>query len=184
MPAPCPILRDLGIPAVAYIPAGCIDDDTGTDDVEVRMTWDEIAALPDGGIEVGSHALSHISLGSMEHEQLTYEVARSRDLLEQRTGRNVDSFAYPFGTRADYDTRTRDALAACGYRTAFTSQHGAFDGSFDPLEAPRVKVERGEPLWMFRMLMRGGLDAWNIVDRNLWRIQANQNPGGVEATKG
>jgi hypothetical protein len=168
-----PVLRDLGVPAVAYIPAGCMD---GTDDdLEPRMTWDQVAALADGGIAVGSHAWSHQSLGSMPSATMRHEVERSRELLEERTGIRVTSFAYPFGTRADYSAMSREALAVSGYRTAFTSQHGALDSGADPLELPRVKVEGGEPLWLFRLLIRGGLDAWSLVDRTLWRIQANRN---------
>ena len=178
-----PILRDLGVPAVAYIPTGCMG---GTDDdLEARMTWDEVGKLAEGGIAVGSHAWSHQSLGAMDRLAIAHEVDRSRELLEQRTGIRVTSFAYPFGTRADYSEVSRDALATGGYRTAFTSQHGALDSNADALELPRVKVEGGEPLWMFRLLIRGGLDAWNLVDRTLWRIQANRNPelgSGAEAS--
>lgn len=168
-----PIMRDLGVPGVAYIPAGCVN---GTDaDLEERMTWDELGRLAEGGIAIGSHAWSHDSLGAMTAEQARDELARSRCVLHDRTGANVTSFAYPFGTRADYSAATRDALAACGYRIAFTSQHGSLDAAADPLELPRVKVEGGEPLWMFRLLLRGGLDAWSVVDRTLWRLQANRN---------
>ena len=42
----------------------------------------------------------------------------------------------------------------------------------DALALPRVKVEGGERMWMFRLLVRGGLDAWSLADRTLWRLQA------------
>ena len=36
---------------------------------------------------------------------------------------------------------------------------------------PRVKIEGGEPLAMFALQSRGALDAWRVVDQNLYRLQ-------------
>lgn len=181
-----PILRDLGIPGVAYIPAGCMDGAGSCHAAaalapEPRIGWDEAIELAEAGIDIGSHAWSHESLGAMDDDTIRAELERSRALLQKRTGASVTSFAYPFGTRADYDSRSRLLLGECGYRTAFTSQHGALAPGSDPLELPRVKVEGGEPLWLFRLVVRGGLDAWSLVDRTLWRLQANRNPEAVAA---
>jgi len=177
-----PILERYGIPSVLYLPAGCMPGfvdgrDVAGCDVEPRLDWIEIADLMRGGVSIGSHAWSHVSLGAMSAEQLHRECTQSRRLLEDKIGRPVTSFAYPFGTRADYNEKTRQALAEADYRSAFTSQHGAIARGNDPLELPRIKVEGGEPLWMFRRLLRGGLDRWQWVDRTLWKLQANQEAG-------
>jgi hypothetical protein len=39
------------------------------------------------------------------------------------------------------------------------------------LTLPRVKVEGGDPGWLFPQLCRGRLDCWRLVDRALWRAQ-------------
>jgi hypothetical protein len=62
-------------------------------------------------------------------------------------------------------------LSQAGYRTAFTSQHGALRPGLDLLSLPRIKVEGGEPQWIFRALCQGGLDKWRWVDSALWRMQ-------------
>ena len=49
--------------------------------------------------------------------------------------------------------------------------HGAIAPGADPLTLPRVKIEGGEGLWMFRAIVDGGLDAWRWVDRFMWRLQ-------------
>ncbi|MEH2164686.1 MAG: hypothetical protein V7K38_27435 [Nostoc sp.] len=51
---------------------------------------------------------------------------------------------------------------------AFTSQHGA---SF---AMSCIKVEGGEPMWMFPMLVSGGLNEWRFIDKILWR--SHQSP--------
>ena len=75
--------------------------------------------------------------------------------------------------RADFSETTADILKRSGYRCAFTSQHGPVRSGMEPFSLPRVKVEGGEGLWLFRLLVHGGLDGWRWVDKILWRIQAS-----------
>ena len=124
-----------------------------------------------GFIEIGSHAYTHSSLGAMKPEEAQDEAKRSKAVLEENLGRAIRSFAYPFGTYGDFDAVTERALADAGYRIAFNSMHGVCRTGMDPISLPRVKVEGGEGLMMFRMLSQGGMDAWRVVDRNLWRLQ-------------
>jgi peptidoglycan/xylan/chitin deacetylase (PgdA/CDA1 family) len=172
--AALPILRRYGIPAVAFLPVGQIGGGDGAvadPAPEPHLTWEEVDGLSRAGIAVGSHAWTHRSLGRMSANEARQEAQRSRATLEDRLGVAVTSFAYPFGTRADFNAATRTILERCGYRSAFTSQHGCVRPGDDPFVLPRIKVEGAEPLWMFRRLVRGGLDAWRWVDRTLWRWQ-------------
>lgn len=138
---------------------------------EPYMTWDELAELHRCGITIGSHGLTHRSLGKLPPEELCGEAQQSRRLLESRLGCKVTAFAYPYGTRADFSPNTAKALAEAGYTVAFTSQHGAITCGADPLELPRIKIESAEGLWVFRSIVAGGLDAWALVDRWLWPFQ-------------
>jgi peptidoglycan/xylan/chitin deacetylase (PgdA/CDA1 family) len=175
-----PVLRDHGIPAVAFVTPGLLTDAAGrsaerpyAEPAEPYLTWDELAKLADAGVAIGSHGWSHRSLGRIGEADAEREGRRSREALEGFLGRRVTTLAYPFGTRADYGTAVGAALARCGYTCAFTSQHGAIPSGHAPYELPRIKVEGGEPLWMFRLLVRGGMDGWSWVDKRLWRLQAS-----------
>ena len=103
--------------------------------------------------------------------ELTNELRDSKKKLEDITGRAVTSFAYPFGTLRDFDRRAGDALRAAGYRFALTSQHGAVTAGLDPMALPRIKIEGGDPDWMFRAACAGALDQWRFVDRRLTAVQ-------------
>jgi peptidoglycan/xylan/chitin deacetylase (PgdA/CDA1 family) len=164
-----PILRRYGIPAVAFVPAGELRDRSSND---ARMSWTQLREIADAGIEIGSHSFAHASLGQMGAEQVREQLTRSREVLESRLGRRVTAFAYPFGTFADFNETTATLLRETGYTCAFTSQHGAIAPCCDALALPRVKVESGEGLWMFRLLADGALDDWRWIDRTLWRVQA------------
>lgn len=190
-----PSLRRWAIPAVAFVSPGLIAESAETNALpsspdepsaarmarsspagsaespEPYLTWGELERLADAGVTIGAHGWSHRSLGRLSPDAAREEAVRSREALEARLGRPVRAMAYPFGTRTDYSAATRAILAASGYTIAFTSQHGAIRPGCDPLQLPRVKIEGGEPVAMFRRICRGGLDAWRWVDRALWPLQ-------------
>jgi peptidoglycan/xylan/chitin deacetylase (PgdA/CDA1 family) len=173
--AALPVIKRYCIPAVIYLTVGLIEPQRHAAPRmaggHVYLNRRQLEDLVDAGIEIGSHAYTHRSLASLaEHEALD-EACRSRDRLEAWLGRRVVSFAYPFGTRADFSPATARVLSQAGYRTACTSQHGALRPGLDPLSLPRNKVEGGEPQWMFRALCQGALDKWRWVDHALWRMQ-------------
>lgn len=170
-----PVLRDHSIPAVVFVSSGYIGsgDAENPDAPEPYMSWDELERMAEVGFTVGSHAWSHRSIARMPRAEACREAVRSRELLERRLGRSVAAFAYPFGTRADYNASTAAILREAGYEYGFTSRHGSIRRGDDSLELPRVKVEGGEKLWLFRAMTRGGLDDWRWVDDNLWRLQAS-----------
>jgi peptidoglycan/xylan/chitin deacetylase (PgdA/CDA1 family) len=167
-----PILREFAIPAVAFIPAGAIDANRSTSDA--LLTPDQLARLPELGVAIGSHSWSHRPLARLPAAQIADELSRSRAALEGWTGRRVDVFAYPFGRRGDFSDTTEQALRAAGYSLAFTAQHGAVRRGLNPLVLPRIKIEAGEPAWLFERACGGGLDAWRVVDQLAWRWQQEQ----------
>jgi peptidoglycan/xylan/chitin deacetylase (PgdA/CDA1 family) len=175
-----PILRHYAIPAVAFVTPGFVASRDGKclaapghPQPEDYLTWEQLAKLVDSEVAIGSHALTHRSLGRLTPAEVEDEAAISREMLQSRLNRPITSFAYPFGTMADFNEITANILKRVGYRCAFTSQHGTVGVSAEPFSLPRVKVEGGEALWLFRLLVQGGLDGWRWVDKTLWQIQAS-----------
>lgn len=159
-----PVLAEFKLKAVVFP----IIDQIGSKN---RLSWDDLKQLVQAGIDIGSHTLSHRSLGNMPLAEVKEELSQSRRILEDKLGRPVTSMAYPFGTRSDFRDEFADLLAECGYGCAFTTQHGAVTGEESPYFLPRIKVEGGDPGWMFASLCRGGMDSWRLVDSLLWRLQ-------------
>lgn len=165
-----PILHRYGVPAVAYVTTSRLGTSTGGGR-ERFMSWDEAAKLPELGIAVGSHAHTHRSLGRMSLAEASEEGGRSRELLRSRLGVQADSFAYPFGMKPDHSPDTARVLRELGYRSVFTAMHGAVYPGADPSCLPRIKVEGGEGLRMFKLLCRGALDVWRLFDEVGHRLQ-------------
>ena len=166
-----PILTRWNVPAVAFVSAGLIG--TGTNGLPERyMTWDELKeAAASGLLQIGSHAYTHRSLGLMAPGEAQEEARRSRSTLEDRLGTEIQAFAYPFGTRSDFNPTTERTLADAGYAVAFNSIHGAIRSGMDPISLPRIKIEGGEGQWMFDLARQGAMDTWRVIDQNLWRLQ-------------
>ena len=181
-----PILRRHRVPAVAFVSVGRIEERSGSlenSTGEAYLSWTELAELAAAGVTIASHGWDHVSLTALEPSQMISQVTRSRRLLEQRLGVTINAFAYPFGTRSDFNDATRRALSDAGYTVAFTTQHGAVRYGADTLALPRLKVEGGEGMWMFRQVVTGGLDGWGLVDRFLWRLQ-DSSPVRPHVTNG
>jgi peptidoglycan/xylan/chitin deacetylase (PgdA/CDA1 family) len=112
-----PELRRHGFGATAYI----ISDRLGaTNEWDEGPTWplmtgDQVRELAAAGIEIGSHAATHMRLAGASPEQLTAEVAGSRASLAALLGTEVRGFAYPYGSM---DAAARQAVRDAGYEHA------------------------------------------------------------------
>ncbi len=102
------------------------------------LTWGEVREMAAGGVEIGSHTVTHPILPCVGTEQLTRELTQSRTRLEQMLGREVTLFCYPNG---DHDQRVRAEVERAGYRLAVTTEAGLNDALSDPLALRRIHTE-------------------------------------------
>lgn len=103
-----------------YMPTAHIGGTNSWDAAEGRaevelMNEADLKALSRLGMEVGAHAHHHIRLKGIEETALRFEVAECKKILESITGKQVCSFAYPFGS---VPKNYRAILSAAGYSYA------------------------------------------------------------------
>jgi hypothetical protein len=159
-----PVFERYGIPYIVYAVPGRIGDND-------HMTPAQLRDLADRGAVIGSHSMTHRSMASLSRQDLLSELTMSKQKLEDITGRPVKSFAYPFGTLRDFNQSVADALRETGYEFALTSQHGVVRAGQDAMMLPRIKIEGGDPEWLFQAACKGALDAWRLVDSGLSGLQ-------------
>ena len=91
------------------------------------LTWGEIREMAAGGIEFGSHTVSHCCLTKIPPTQLDRELVHSKASLEQQLGRPIAALAYPFGGPTAFDDAVIDAARRAGYRIATSYIPGVND---------------------------------------------------------
>ncbi len=82
------------------------------------MTWAQLRELAALGHEIQSHGLTHALLTHCTPEQLTIELRRSKQRLEDGLGLPVNAISMPGGR---WNTRVLAACAQEGYRVVYTS---------------------------------------------------------------
>jgi peptidoglycan/xylan/chitin deacetylase (PgdA/CDA1 family) len=89
------------------------------------MTWDQVRAMQQGGMEFGSHTHTHPILSRLTPPQLEHELAESRRILEKELGRPCEVISYPVGMGEAVSDSVEDAAVRAGYRMGCTYETGA-----------------------------------------------------------
>jgi peptidoglycan/xylan/chitin deacetylase (PgdA/CDA1 family) len=108
------------------------------------MSWDQIRALRDAGMDVESHTRRHRVLQTLDAAALADELTGSRLDLERQLGQPVRAVAYPVGRPISHLKPIRDAVAAAGYQVGFTNASGStlLIGDVDRFDVRRIAVDR------------------------------------------
>lgn len=180
-----PVLRRKRLPATFFIVAGSVGardplphlaqgplltDPTAASPAWRPLTADEIRTLAANGVVIGSHALTHRSLGCLRPAERAFELRRSREVLESVAGARVELFAYPFGSPAygDFDAAAQDDLSAAGYAGACATVVGRAGDDSDPFALPRLPMEAGDGAFRVRCKLAGAYD-WVGPVKLLWQ---------------
>jgi peptidoglycan/xylan/chitin deacetylase (PgdA/CDA1 family) len=128
-----PVLNRLGVPATFYVCPGLFGGQHWhlAGEAGRLLDEDEVRALAEAGMELGSHSISHPDLRLLDGGELTVELRESKAAVEQITGRPCRTLAYPYGL---HDARVEQAAGDAGYELAFAW----LPGPWRALAAPRL----------------------------------------------
>jgi peptidoglycan/xylan/chitin deacetylase (PgdA/CDA1 family) len=100
------------------------------------LSLTELSRLSEAAV-VGSHTVSHPALPKLSGEDEAWELATSRQRLQETLKISVTCLAYPFGA---HDTRTQKAMLAAGYTLAFATNPEALAPETQLMSVPRLAV--------------------------------------------
>lgn len=106
------ILNKYGIKCTFNLVSGKIDRE------DSRVKFEEFEQLYKGH-EIASHTFTHPHLNNLDMGGIAYEVIKDRELLEEKTGKIIQGFAYPFGLSETEGMI--DCIRNCGIRYARTT---------------------------------------------------------------
>jgi peptidoglycan/xylan/chitin deacetylase (PgdA/CDA1 family) len=104
----------------------------------LMLSWKEVKAMHDGGISFGSHTVTHPILSKLPLERIREEIERARQLIEEKLGARVRTFAYPNGRRSDFNEITKRVLRESGHVCALTTNFGTNECDQDVFELRRA----------------------------------------------
>jgi peptidoglycan/xylan/chitin deacetylase (PgdA/CDA1 family) len=119
------------------------------------MTWEQIRQMSDAGMEMLSHTVTHIDMGTSDDATVIDQITSSKAVLQEKTGKTIDYFVYPAGEpfrsgSAERQAQVVQMLMDAGYKGALLADgiYGGQDPNV-PFQLHRVRVEGGEDLPTF-----------------------------------
>ena len=127
-----PILKKYNLPATLFI----ITDEVGRPD---RVSWAEVKEMQDSGlVTIGSHTLGPDPLTKYKtKEEVKRQIFDSKKLLEEKLGRQVNTFSYPEGRFTDW---IRQLVVDAGYKCAVATNPGKKFSSDDIFALKRLRI--------------------------------------------
>ena len=109
---------------------------------KIILSWDEIREMKDNGISFGAHTLNHPNLASLDLNEAEKEILHSKKMIEERLKTDITLFAYPYGSKSDYNSEIIELIKKTGFKCACTSNHKLANkyNMEDIYHLPRVQV--------------------------------------------
>jgi peptidoglycan/xylan/chitin deacetylase (PgdA/CDA1 family) len=141
--AALPVLQRYGFTATFYIISSFVGQPG-------YMSWEQLAALRDAGMEIGAHTVDHPDLTTLDPATADYEIVQSKADIERQLGIAVASFCYPTGL---YNSAIEEQARAAGYLSATTTR---WDGDYsDMMALPRRRISGETAVEGFAAVVQG-----------------------------
>jgi peptidoglycan/xylan/chitin deacetylase (PgdA/CDA1 family) len=123
-----PALLKFGFTATVFVVSARIGSYNAWDEGPRKplMTAEQLRSVVSAGMQVSAHGRYHLSLPSLDDDELGDEIEGSRTELEDVLGRAVTGFAYPYGhvtAREMRAVRSAGYDHACAVRPQETGRH-------------------------------------------------------------
>jgi peptidoglycan/xylan/chitin deacetylase (PgdA/CDA1 family) len=149
-----PVLQTYGLPATVFLVTDYCEKTNAWPgqpayiERQPLLRWSEINEMAQAGISFGSHTRAHPNLRELSRDQAEEELAGSKRIIEDTTGRPVDTFAYPYGAYNDVVVQ----LARQHFRLACSTVLGFAGSDSDPFALERLDMYYLQSPALFRRL--------------------------------
>ncbi len=173
----CETLARHGISATFFVITGVLDGELNRTGGPY-LTWNDVRDMAAAGFTIGSHTVSHSSLGELAVTDVRRELEASRARISEEIGTPPLTLSYPYGTLRDFSPAVAQVARETGYECAVTAIHGLNHTRTDPLLLRRTTMTAGDGMRTFRMILKGHLDPWHLIDKWGYRFQRPSTHGG------
>lgn len=141
-----PILKRRKIPATFFISSGYVGTmrkypwDVSNSVSHPIMTWDQVRQLEEEGFEVGAHTVNHLNLGACAPDVAGKEITESKRHIEDKLGKAISGFAYPFGWKRSMNEVTSRTVREAGFAYCCSNYGGKVTNRSDVFNIQRTGV--------------------------------------------
>lgn len=166
-----PVLKEFGFQAYFFVTVNRIGKNG-------YMGWNELKALCDANMTIGSHSLSHQIMTKLDVKDIREELERSKQVLEDRLQVPVLDFSVP---RGFYNKEVVTLAVNAGYQRIFISERQQY---FDSNCLPRVAVKRNWSVSRLQDALRNRIPVMERF-RNMFKkvIRALMGDAGYDAAR-
>lgn len=153
-----PILKKYQFKGIIYILDGIeynkwdVENSENPEKRFTLMNRDELLEMQNYGIEFGGHTCTHPRLTELSLEETKTEIINSKFNIEKTIGRELLSFAYPYGSLNEEIKKIPQEI---GYRFAVATDSGSIVFSDDLFEIRRIGIFPTNNLFNFKRKVSG-----------------------------
>jgi len=134
---------------------------TGYKTQGMMMNVNEIRELSESNITIGAHTCSHPILANLSTQESQAEISKSKNILEEIIGGEIEYFAYPNGRpNEDYAPKDVSIVKQLGFKAAVSTRKSIVGYDDDLFELPRFTP------WdqnLHKFILRGLIESYRAV---------------------
>ena len=153
-----PILKKYNFKAVIYLMSHLKYnkwdvENSGNPEKKFELMNDEmIKEMGEYGIEFGGHTMNHKKLAKISLKEAKEEIIISKEVLEEKLGKKLLSFAYPYG---NLNEDIKKIVKSSGYYFAVATDSGPLSFSEDFYQIRRIAIFPPNGLFSFKRKIKG-----------------------------
>ena len=127
------------------------------------MSVERIKEMQDYGIEFGAHTFNHPKLNKLSNDEIKHQIVDVKKPLEEKIGREIITFAYPYGILNDY---AKKMVEEAGYTFGVATDSGSVCLSDDLYQIRRIAIFPNTNLFSFKRKVKGNYNFIKIKREN------------------
>ncbi|WP_373080623.1 polysaccharide deacetylase family protein [Fusobacterium animalis] len=151
-----PILKEFNFKATIFLMGSLTynewDVKAGGERKFSLMSVEMIKEMQDYGIEFGAHTFNHPKINTLSNEEIAHQIVDVRKPLEEKIGKEIITFAYPYGILNDY---AKEMAKKAGYTFALATDSGSVCLSDDLYQIRRIAIFPNTNLFSFKRKVAG-----------------------------
>lgn len=150
------LLLEYKLKAIFFITTSFVNQDKYLD-------WGEVKELSNRGFEIGSHSHTHRNFRMLNNQELYNELSISKDILQNKLGKEIKSFAFPFGKINTLNEIVYEILEKTNYLVAYTQIGGHITENLNIFKIPRNGINSTDNVHIFRKKLEGNYDVFKNI---------------------